>query len=1096
MFGQVFNKFFGSQADRTFKKFLPALGEAKRFEAEVGKLDDGQLQHKTFEFKELLSSRIGPRGAQIQELANELRGDLDAADRDQLNSQYDAVQQEIRDLEETVLDELMPQAFSVVREACRRLMGCEWDVMGNNTSWDMVPYDVQMFGGTVLHDGKIAEMATGEGKTLVATMPLYLNALTGRGVHLITHNNYLAKRDAMWMGPLYNYLGLSVGIIQDAHQTGGSEAFLLPQPNGVPTEFEWQETTWKEAYGADVVYATKDQIGFHYLYDNMASRREDIMQREFNYAIVDEADSNLIDDARTPLIISGPVRESSNRYGELKPMVDKLIRAQNSLVSKIIAEAEKKRGQDDDDDNYDVGIELLKAARGAPKNRRFMKIQQEEGVKRLIGKVEADYMRDKRLSDIDEALYYAVDEKSHTIDLTDKGRDLLSPDEQAVFILPDISAEVDAIQKDETLDSEQTSLAEEEAYRNHASKSEAVHNINQLMRAYTLFEKDVQYMVSDDGRVVIVDESTGRPQPGRRFSDGLHQALEAKEGVKIQQETQTIATITLQNLFRMYHKLAGMTGTAETEAGELWQIYKLDVVVVPTNRPVRRVDQEDLIFRTKREKYNALIDEMARLHEAGQPVLVGTISVEVSELLSRMLTRRGIKHQLLNARYHEKEAQIVADAGHPGTVTIATNMAGRGTDIKLTPSVVKIERELLNSDMTLNDRLPSGEILKEHLINEPSGLQVIGTERHEARRIDRQLRGRSGRQGDPGSSRFFLSLEDDLMRLFGSERIASVMDRLGAEEGEVIEHSMVTKSIQRAQKKVEARNFEIRKHLLDYDDVMNQQRQVIYNRRHDVLDRETAAEQVLEMIAESIDALLTTYTDAESHPSEWNWDGLQSDFGNTFFMGFTNSAEEREGMTQDRLRELTQTTVESSYRRRVELVGDETFHEVEKAIVLHTIDSCWQDHLYEMDELKEGVGFVGVGGKNPLIEYKKGAYDLFENLIARINEETLRHLFQLRVDVELPDVLPRRGSGARYSSVHREATNLGFDGGSPEGRGTPAMEGITSGSQGRQGMVTSGGGAGEAPSKQPKRVAPKVGRNEPCPCGSGKKYKRCCGAGG
>ncbi len=1096
MFGQVFNKVFGSQADRTFKKFLPALEEAKHYEAELGKLDETQLQHKTFEFKEQLSARIGPRGARILELANELRGDLDTADREPLNNQYDALLQEIRDLEETVLDELMPQAFSVVREACRRLMGREWDVTGNMTSWDMVPYDVQMFGGTVLHEGKIAEMATGEGKTLVATMPLYLNALTGRGVHLITHNNYLAKRDAMWMGPLYNYLGLSVGIIQDAHQTGGSEAFLLHRPDGVPTEFEWQETTWKEAYGADVVYATKDQIGFHYLYDNMASRREDIMQREFNYAIVDEADSNLIDDARTPLIISGPVRESSNRYGELKPMVDKLIRAQNSLVSKIIAEAEKKRGKDADGDDYDVGIELLKAARGAPKNRRFMKIQQEEGVKRLIGKVEADYMRDKRLSEIDEALYYAVDEKSHTIDMTDKGRDLLSPDEQAVFILPDISAEVDAIQKDETLDSEQKSLAEEEAYRNHASKSEAVHNINQLMRAYTLFEKDVQYMVSDDGRVVIVDESTGRPQPGRRFSDGLHQALEAKEGVKIQQETQTIATITLQNLFRMYHKLAGMTGTAETEAGELWQIYKLDVVVVPTNRPIRRVDLEDLIFRTKREKYNALIDEIARLHEAGLPMLVGTISVEVSELLSRMLTRRGIKHQLLNARYHEKEAQIVAEAGHPGTVTIATNMAGRGTDIKLAPSVIKIERELLNSDMTLSHRLPEGDILKEHLINEPSGLQVIGTERHEARRIDRQLRGRSGRQGDPGSSRFFLSLEDDLMRLFGSERIASVMDRLGAEEGEVIEHSMVTKSIQRAQKKVEARNFEIRKHLLDYDDVMNQQRQVIYNRRHDVLDRETAAEQVLEMIGESIDALLTTYTDAESHPSEWNWDALQSDFGNTFFMGFPNSAEEREGMSPDKLRELMQTTVENSYRRRIELVGEETFHEVEKAIVLHTIDSCWQDHLYEMDELKEGVGFVGVGGKNPLIEYKKGAYDLFENLIARINEETLRHLFQLRVDVDMPNVLPRRGSGGRYSSVHREATNLGFDGGSPEGRAAPAVEGITAGSQGREGMVTSGGGAGEAPPKQPKRVAPKVGRNEPCPCGSGKKYKRCCGAGG
>ena len=1099
MFGQVFSKVFGSQADRTYKKFLPALADIKRFEDAYDKLHESQLQEKTFEFKELLAARIGDRSSQIEVLIQELRGELDMATRDQLNSQFDDLQQEIRDVEATVLDELMPQAFALVREACRRVMGREWDVIGHKASWDMVPYDVQVFGAAVLHQGKIAEMATGEGKTLVATMPLYLNALTGRGVHLITHNNYLAKRDAMWMGPLYNFLGLSVGIIQDAHQTGGAEAFLLPVPEGAPTEFKWQETMWKEAYNADVVYATKDQIGFHYLYDNMASRREDIMQREFNYAIVDEADSNLIDDARTPLIISGPVRESSNRYGELKPMVDKLIRAQNSLVSKIIADAEKKRSEND----YDVGIELLKASRGAPKNRRFMKIVQEEGVKRLIARVEADYMREKRLSEIDEALYYAVDEKSHTIDLTDKGRDLLSPDEQAVFILPDISEEVDAIQKDESLDPEQKTLAEEEAYRNHASKSEAVHNINQLMRAYTLFEKDVQYMVSDDGRVIIVDDSTGRPQPGRRFSDGLHQALEAKEGVKIQQETQTIATITLQNLFRMYHKLAGMTGTAETEAGELWQIYKLDVVVVPTNRPVRRVDQEDLIFRTKREKYNAIVDEMARLHELGLPVLVGTISVEVSELLSRMLTRKGIKHQLLNARYHEREAQIVAEAGHPGTVTIATNMAGRGTDIKLTPIVIKIEREMLNSEMTLTDKLPGGTVLAQHLVDEPSGLQVIGTERHEARRIDRQLRGRSGRQGDPGSSRFFLSLEDDLMRLFGSERIASVMDRLGAEEGEVIEHSMVTKSIQRAQKKVEARNFEIRKHLLDYDDVMNQQRQVIYNRRHDVLERETAAEQVQEMIFESVERLVATHMDADSHPSEWNWDGLQNDFGNTFFVGFSCSAEERENMTPELLSQLLQTTVESSYRRRVDIVGSGTFHEVEKAIVLTTIDTCWQDHLYEMDELKEGVGFAGVGGKNPLIEYKKGAFDLFENLIARISEETLRHLFQLRVDVEMPD-LPRRGAG-RYSSVHREATNLGFDGiatGERTGlpmEGVPGVTvepGVTAGTPGREGMITSGGGAQETgASRRPVRVAFKVGRNEPCPCGSGKKHKRCCGAG-
>ena len=535
-------------------------------------------------------------------------------------------------------------------------------------------------------------------------------------------------------------------------------------------------------------------------------------------------------------------------------------------------------------------------------------------------------------------------------------------------------------------------------------------------------------MVTDDGRVVIVDESTGRPQPGRRFSDGLHQALEAKEGVKIQQETQTIATITLQNLFRMYDKLAGMTGTAETESEELYKIYNLEVVVVPTNRPVRRVDMDDLIYRTKREKYNAIIDEIGRLHDLKLPVLVGTISVEVSELLSRMLTRNGVKHQLLNARYHEKEAQIITQAGQPGTVTIATNMAGRGTDIKLDPSVVRVDRQLLESALTLDDRMPSGETLRAHLIENPCGLQVIGTERHDARRIDRQLRGRAGRQGDPGSSRFFLSLEDDLMRLFGSERIASVMDRLGAEEGEVIEHSMVTRSIQRAQKKVEARNFEIRKHLLDYDDVMNQQRQVIYNRRNDLLEHDTAAEQVAEMVESTVDSCLEGYVDPQVYSEEWDWKGLQGEIGNNFFMGLPTAEEERANISYDELRRQLNDSVQESYRRRLDLVGEDSFREVEKAIVLHTIDTCWQEHLYEMDELKEGVGFAGVGGKNPLIEYKKGAYDLFESLIARIEQETLRHIFRLRIDFDATDLGQRQIPAGDYSSTHREATNLGFGG--------------------------------------------------------------------
>ena len=1081
MLGSIFKKAFGSQADRQFRKSAPRIEAIKEFEAAYGPLSPAQLQAKTAEFRARLRDRIGDRADQSSALADKLRSDMDPDERERLNDEFDALMQEIRGIEAEVLDEILPSTFALVRETCRRLLGRKWDVMGETMEWEMVPYDVQLFGGEVLHQGKIAEMATGEGKTLVATMPLYLNALTGRGVHLVTHNNYLAKRDAMWMGPIYNNLGMSVGIIQDAHQTGGAEAYYLPVPEGVPEEYSWEETTWKEAYSSDIVYATKDQVGFHYLYDNMASRRQDIMQREFNFAIIDEADSNLIDDARTPLIISGPVPESSNRYGDLKPLVQKLLRAQASLVNGIIANTEKKRLEEEDD--YDVGIDLIRAVRGAPKNRRLMKILQEEGTKRLIAKVEADYMRDKRLGELDEALYYVVDEKSHTIDLTDKGRDLLSPDEQALFILPDISAEIDRIQRDETLDPDGRALGEEEAYRNHARKSEAVHNINQLMRAYTLFEKDVQYMVTDDGRVVIVDESTGRPQPGRRFSDGLHQALEAKEGVKIQQETQTIATITLQNLFRMYDKLAGMTGTAETESEELYKIYNLEVVVVPTNRPVRRVDLDDLIYRTKREKYNAIIDEIVRLYDLKLPVLVGTISVEVSELLSRMLTRNGVKHQLLNARYHEKEAQIIARAGQPGTVTIATNMAGRGTDIKLDPSVVRVDRQLLESSLTLDDRMPSGQNLRAHLIENPCGLQVIGTERHDARRIDRQLRGRAGRQGDPGSSRFFLSLEDDLMRLFGSERIASVMDRLGAEEGEVIEHSMVTRSIQRAQKKVEARNFEIRKHLLDYDDVMNQQRQVIYNRRNDLLEHDTAAEQVAEMVESTVDSCLEGYVDPQIYSEEWDWKGLQGEIGNNFFMGLPTAEEERANISYDELRRQLNDSVQESYRRRLDLVGEDSFREVEKAIVLHTIDTCWQEHLYEMDELKEGVGFAGVGGKNPLIEYKKGAYDLFESLIARIEQETLRHIFRLRIDFDAADLGQRQIPAGDYNSTHREATNLGFG-------STP----ISSGAAPNDSRFSASGSVREAPAvRQPVRAQPKVGRNAPCPCGSGKKFKKCCG---
>jgi preprotein translocase subunit SecA len=1096
MLGKFIQKLFGSQAERTFKKTQPQIEEINQIFAGLAQLSDGQLQAKTAEFKDIIRQKVGGRYDEVEKLSDELRQDLQASEREKLNDRYDALDQEVRRLEGEALDEIMPQAYALVKEACRRLMGRTWDRAGEAVEWDMVPFDVQLYGAIVLHQGKIAEMATGEGKTLVGTMPLYLNALTGRGTHLITHNNHLAKRDAQWVGPVFNFLGLSVSVVQDARQTGGADAYILPVPEGVPAEFNWVEGAHKDAYLADITYATKDQVGFDYLWDNMCTRREDLMQREFNFAIVDEADSNLIDDARTPLIVSGPVPDSTNRYNELKPLVEKLLRAQASEVNRLIAAVEKMRKEGGDE--YEIGTDLLKATRGAPRNRRLQKILQEEGIKRLIGRVEADYMRDKRLQDIDEALYFAVDEKNHTIDLTEQGRDLLSPDEQALFILPDISQIVGDIRKEADLDADQKREKEEDAYRDHSSRSEAVHNINQLMKAYTLFEKDVQYIIDDNRKVVIIDESTGRPQPGRRFSDGLHQALEAKEGVKVEQETQTVARITLQNLFRMYRKLAGMTGTAETEAHELWEIYKLDVEVLPTNRPIRRVDHEDQIFRTKREKLNAIIDEIARLNEKQIPVLVGTISVEDSELLARMMTRRGIKHQLLNARYHEQESQIVSQAGQPGAVTIATNMAGRGTDIKLADSVVRIERRKLDDDtFTLQSRLGGGS-LRDELSEKPSGLQVIGTERHESRRIDRQLRGRAGRQGDPGSSRFFLSLEDNLMRLFGSERIASVMDKLGAEEGEVIEHSLVTRSIERAQKKVEARNFEMRKHLLEYDDVLNQQREVIYSRRRDVLERESVRDQVLELAANVVDGLLATHVPVGLPPSEWAWDDLQEVFLGTFFTAFPIEDSERGNCDPEDLRTRLVEAVHQTHHLRAEAVGEETFRRVEQAIVLHTVDTCWQEHLYEMDALQEGIGFVGVGGKNPLIEYKRSSFDMFEQLIARIDQDTVKELFGFRLVAQAPPVAesPRRVSG-RMRQVHSESTNLGFGGKADAGAESPPQPAapVVPGRPPRspQNLSTSGGGQEAEAQRVPAKAAPKVGRNDPCPCGSGKKYKRCHG---
>ncbi|HJX31016.1 MAG TPA: preprotein translocase subunit SecA, partial [Thermodesulfobacteriota bacterium] len=750
-------KIFGSRNERELKKIRPLLDRINALEPEIKKISEPQLKAKTAEFKE----RYG-------------RGEP--------------------------LDDLLVEAYAVVRETARRVLGERH-------------YDVQLLGGVVLHQGKITEMATGEGKTLVSTLPAYLNALTGRGVHIITVNDYLAKRDRDWMGKIYEYLGINVDVIYHDLET----------------------TNRRKAYQADITYGTNTEFGFDYLRDNMAHSIEDQVQKQHYYAIVDEVDSILVDEARTPLIISGPIEHSSNRYAEMKPVVQRLVNAQTTLVNKLIKEAEDLLNEGKE---YDGGIKLLQAKRGSPKNKRFLKILKEGKYKKLVENVEMDFIRDKKLPELDEELYFAIEEKHNVVDLTDKGRHFLAPHDPEMFVLPDLSQFEEESDLEEAEKNKRRTVLEKE----FSDKGEKIQNVQQLLRAYSLFEKDVGYVVSD-GKVLIVDEFTGRLLPGRRYSEGLHQALEAKEEVTIEGETQTFATITLQNYFRMYEKLAGMTGTAETEAPEFLKIYKLDVLVIPTNEPVRRPDYPDMIYKTRAEKYRAVINEIMEMKNQNRPVLVGTTSVEVSETLSRMLGKK-IKHSVLNAKRHKEEAEIVAHAGQPGAVTIATNMAGRGTDIKLGPGVA-----------------------------EAGGLHIVGTERHEARRIDRQLRGRSGRQGDPGSSRFYLSLEDDLLRIFGSERIASIMERLGMEEGQPIEHPLITRAIENAQGRVEAHNFDIRKHLLEYDDVMNKQREVIYEQRNRVLRGENLREDIMEMIEEFCEDLVNKYVHPDLPPSEWDLRG-------------------------------------------------------------------------------------------------------------------------------------------------------------------------------------------------------------------------------
>ncbi len=932
------------------------------------------------------------------------------------------------------LDDLVPDAFALVKLACRLLVGKSWPVSDTMQTWNMVPFDVQLIGGVVLHEGKIAEMRTGEGKTLVATMPLYLNALAGKGAHLVTVNDYLARRDREWMGPVLESLGLTVGCIQQGMD---------------PDER-------KPHYQADVTYGTNNEFGFDYLRDNMVGSIEDKVQRGHHYAIVDEVDSILIDEARTPLIISGPVESEDKGYDRLTPLVRRLFSQQNLLVNRIVDEGERlmKEGKEEE-----AAQKFLQARRGAPKHKRLTKVEREEGVKRAVDRLELLYLRDKRFHEIDDELFFVIDEKDHSINLTDKGRRELAPNDPHAFTLPDLSEELGRLDRDESLTPKEKAYQKEQAYQRYAQKSDLLHSFQSLLKAFSLFEKDVDYVVQE-GRVIIVDEFTGRLMPGRRFSDGLHSALEAKEQVVVQGETQTFATITLQNYFRMYSKLAGMTGTALTSAAEFWGTYKLDAVSIPTNEPVRRIDYGDTVYMTRKAKYDAVLDEIEKWHATGRPILVGTTSVDVSEVISRMLRRRGINHEVLNAKQHQREAAVIAGAGQPGAVTIATNMAGRGTDIKLGPGVVKGERcYLVSGDgkCAYWEESP-GRCNKEV----PCGLYIIGTERHEARRIDNQLRGRSGRQGDPGSSKFYLSLEDDLMRLFGSERVAGIMDRFGAKSDEPIEHPLVTKAIENAQRRVEIRNTEIRRHLLEYDDVMNRQRDVIYKLRDAVLTEADLRPIYEDLAAGLVESLVSRAVSAGKYPAEWDWDGMRGELQMTLLADIEVAPEERDRFRPEALRELLTDLTRRRYDERKAELGEALLTDLCRYVFLRTIDSKWRDHLYALDMLREGISLRAYGQKDPLVEYKQESFRMFDEMMADLRREALAVTFRAQVQT----------ANERRRPVARPAVHAY----------KPAVQSEGAGEEKQAAPVT-----------QARRDVAKVGRNDPCPCGSGKKYKKCHG---
>ncbi|MEG2070288.1 MAG: preprotein translocase subunit SecA [Bacteroidales bacterium] len=1088
------SKLFGTKADRDLKELKPFLERTLEAYEMIKNLSNDELRSKTIEFKELISESNQAEEDRIAEIKDYLNDnyEININEKEDFYKEIENLEKKIYKHTQEILDQILPQAFSVMKETARRFKENEivevtatqmdrdiaayrecieiigdkaryrnsWAAGGNVIKWDMCHYDVQLIGGTVLHQGKIAEMATGEGKTLVATLPVYLNALSGKGVHIVTVNDYLAKRDAEWMGLLYEFHGLTVDCI-DKHEPNSDER--------------------RKAYMADITYGTNNEFGFDYLRDNMARNTTELVQRPHNYAIVDEVDSVLIDDARTPLIISGPTPRGDQQDFDLyKPIVEKLYNAQKAYITEILAKAKKLLADNPEPKPQDeAAILLLRSHRGLPKNKSLIKFLSEQGMKQVLLRTEGFYMQDqnRNMHIIDDELYFVIEEKLNTVDIMEKGIDLVAnnTEEAKMFIIPDVGAEIAELEK-ENLEPKLKLEKKNDIYRNFSIASERIHTIHQLLKAYTMFEKDVEYVIIDN-KIKIVDEQTGRIMEGRRYSDGLHQALEAKENVKVEAATQTYATITLQNYFRMYKKLSGMTGTAETEAGELWDIYKLDVVVIPTNRSIVRFDYDDLVYKTKREKYAAVVDEIIRLHEEGRPILVGTTSVEISELLSKILTTRKVKHNVLNAKLHKKEADIVAEAGQAGTVTISTNMAGRGTDIKL------------------------GEGIKEK-----GGLAIIGTERHDSRRVDRQLRGRSGRQGDPGSSQFFVSLEDDLMRLFGSDRIAKVMDNIGLKDGEVIQHSMISRSIERAQKKVEENNFGTRKRLLEYDDVMNKQRTTIYRKRKNALFGDRLAIDISQMFYDVCFAVVENNWNAK------NYEGFCTDVITTFGceVPFQEGEflQERPQNLVDRLyptiyesyqiklqqlSEKAYPVIEKVYleqgdrfqniaipitdgiktlnvvaplKRSYETKGREVALSVEKGITLAVIDNAWKEHLREMDDLKQTVQNASYEQKDPLLIYKLESFNLFDILLSKISTEIVSFL--------------TKGSLPIAENTQVREAKL------PESDAKKLQTGRQEVGNGKQ---IAGGSKGSSPI----RVEKKVGRNDLCPCGSGKKYKQCHG---